>query len=74
VFLIGVLHDRLVRSDVGELFVELRADPAPADLRDALARALRDPSLIPRPSSHTDRPSRLGSRAASAAGVNAKAI
>jgi signal transduction histidine kinase len=27
------------------LFVELRADPAPTDLRDALARALRDPSL-----------------------------
>jgi signal transduction histidine kinase len=25
--------------------VELRADPTPADLRDALARALRDPSL-----------------------------
>ena len=46
VFLIGVLHDRLVRSAVGELFLELRADPAPADLRDALARALRDPSLI----------------------------
>jgi len=46
VFLIGVLHDRLVRSGVGELFLELRADPAPADLRDALARALRDPSLI----------------------------
>jgi signal transduction histidine kinase len=45
VFLIGVLHDRLVRSAVGELFLELRADPAPADLRDALARALRDPSL-----------------------------
>jgi signal transduction histidine kinase len=30
---------------VGELFVELRGDPAPSDLRDALARALRDPSL-----------------------------
>src|SRR5215212_3099838 len=46
VLLVGVLHDRLVRSAVGELFLELRADPAPADLRDALARALRDPSLI----------------------------
>jgi signal transduction histidine kinase len=46
VLLIGVLHDRLVRSGVGELFLELRADLAPADLRDALARALRDPSLI----------------------------
>ncbi|MGH3023935.1 MAG: histidine kinase [Gaiellaceae bacterium] len=44
-FLIGLLHTRLVRSSVGDLFVELQADPAPADLRDALARALRDPSL-----------------------------
>ena len=44
-FLIGLLHDRLARSAVGELFLELRADPAPRDLRDALARALRDPSL-----------------------------
>ena len=45
VFLIGLLTTRLVRSAVGELFVELRADPSPSDLRDALARALRDPSL-----------------------------
>jgi signal transduction histidine kinase len=44
-FLIGLLHARIARSSVGDLFVELRADPAPADLRDALARALRDPSL-----------------------------
>lgn len=44
-FLAGLLHDRLARSSVADLFVELRADPAPADLRDALARALRDPSL-----------------------------
>jgi signal transduction histidine kinase len=44
-FVIGLLHARLARSSVGNLFVELRADPAPADLRDALARALRDPSL-----------------------------
>ena len=44
-FLIGLLHDRLARSSVGGLMVELQADPAPADLRDALARALRDPSL-----------------------------
>ena len=29
-------------------FLELRADPAPGDLRDALARALRDPSLAAR--------------------------
>ena len=44
-FLIGLLSARLARSAVGDLFVELRADPAPADLRDALRRALRDPSL-----------------------------
>jgi signal transduction histidine kinase len=44
-FLTGLLYDRLARSAVGDLFVALRADPAPADLRDALARALRDPSL-----------------------------
>ena len=45
VFLFVLLHARLARSNVGHLFVELRADPAPTDLRDALARALRDPSL-----------------------------
>jgi signal transduction histidine kinase len=44
-FLIGLLHQRLAGSAVGELVVELGADPAPVDLRDALARALRDPSL-----------------------------
>jgi signal transduction histidine kinase len=44
-FLVGLLHARFARSSVGGLLVELQADPAPADLRDALARALRDPSL-----------------------------
>jgi signal transduction histidine kinase len=44
-FLIGLLTSRLARSDVGELFVELGREPAPGELRDALARALRDPSL-----------------------------
>jgi signal transduction histidine kinase len=44
-FVTGLLHAHLARSSVGDLFVELRADPAPAGLRDALARALRDPSL-----------------------------
>jgi signal transduction histidine kinase len=44
-FLIGLLGARLARSDLGDLFVELRADPAPTDLEDALGRALRDPSL-----------------------------
>jgi signal transduction histidine kinase len=45
VFLVGLLHARLARSAVGDLIVELRGDPTPTDLRDALARALRDPSL-----------------------------
>ena len=45
VFLIGLLDARLARSAVGTLFIELRNDPSPAGLRDALARALRDPSL-----------------------------
>jgi signal transduction histidine kinase len=44
-FLIGLLDARLARSAVGDLVVELRADPVPADLPDAFARALRDPSL-----------------------------
>jgi signal transduction histidine kinase len=45
-FLIGLVHTRLARASVGELLVELQTDPAPADLRDGLARALRDPSLL----------------------------
>jgi signal transduction histidine kinase len=45
VFLAGLLEARLARSAVGDLLVDLRAEPAPADLRDALARALGDPSL-----------------------------
>jgi len=44
-FLIGLVHARLARSSVGDLLVELRADPAPGGLAPALARALRDPSL-----------------------------
>ena len=44
-FLVAFLDSRLARSSVGELFVDLEADPAPTDLRDALARALGDPSL-----------------------------
>ena len=44
-FLVALLLARLARSAVGELVVELRGDPAPTDLRDALARALGDPSL-----------------------------
>jgi len=42
---IGFFRARLARSSVGELFVELRRDPRPADLQDALRRSLRDPSL-----------------------------
>lgn len=45
VFLAALLKARLDRSSVGDLFLDLRAKPAPGDLRDALARALRDPSL-----------------------------
>jgi signal transduction histidine kinase len=45
VFLIAILDARLARSGVGDLIIELRADPPPADLRNALARVLRDPSL-----------------------------
>ena len=41
----GILRSRLARSTVGDLFVELRTDPSPTELRDALARTLRDPSL-----------------------------
>jgi signal transduction histidine kinase len=42
---LGLLGARLARSAIGDLLVELRTDLAPADLQDALARALRDPSL-----------------------------
>jgi len=45
-FLLGLLDARLARASVGELLVELRANPAPGELRDPLARALRDPSLV----------------------------
>jgi signal transduction histidine kinase len=44
-FLAALLSERLARSSVADLFLELRSEPAPGDLRDALARALRDPSL-----------------------------
>jgi signal transduction histidine kinase len=44
-FLVGLLTSRLARSDVGDLLLELRGEPEPGELRDALARALRDPSL-----------------------------
>ncbi len=44
-FLLGLLDARLARSAVGDLVVELRADPSPEDLPRAFARALSDPSL-----------------------------
>ncbi|MGZ8687044.1 MAG: sensor histidine kinase [Gaiellaceae bacterium] len=44
-FVVGLLGARLAHSAVGEIFVELRREPEPVHLRDALARALRDPSL-----------------------------
>jgi signal transduction histidine kinase len=44
-FLAGLLSARLARSSVGDLVVELQADDGTVNLRDALARALRDPSL-----------------------------
>ncbi|MEV5962997.1 histidine kinase [Kribbella sp. NPDC051952] len=43
-FLLGLLDARLARTDVGALLMELRAHPT-SDLREPLARALRDPSL-----------------------------
>jgi signal transduction histidine kinase len=43
--LAGHLRAKLARSAVGDLFVELRRDPAPAELEQALARALGDRSL-----------------------------
>jgi len=44
-FLIGLLRTRLARGAVAELVVELGRQVAPGALRDALARALRDPAL-----------------------------
>jgi signal transduction histidine kinase len=44
-FMLALLNARLARSAVGDLLLELRTEPAPTDLRDALARALGDPSL-----------------------------
>jgi signal transduction histidine kinase len=43
--LVDMLRARLARSAVGDLVLSLHASPAPEDLRDAIARALGDPSL-----------------------------
>ena len=45
IFLVGVLRARLARSAIGDLLVDLREPAEPGALRDALARALRDPTL-----------------------------
>jgi signal transduction histidine kinase len=44
-FLLGLLDERLGRSAVADLMLELRGDPPPKALRAALARALKDPGL-----------------------------
>jgi signal transduction histidine kinase len=44
-FLFALLDARLARASVGDLLLELQAEPAPADLRAPIARALNDPSL-----------------------------
>jgi signal transduction histidine kinase len=44
-FVVGVLRSRLAGAAVADLVVELGQTPAPGGLRDALARALHDPSL-----------------------------
>ncbi len=44
-FLLGLFQARLARASVGDLLVDLRAEPSPGELREALARSLRDPSL-----------------------------
>jgi signal transduction histidine kinase len=44
-YLVGLFRARLGRVAVSDLIVELGQAPEPGRLRDALARALRDPSL-----------------------------
>src|SRR4051812_16364533 len=44
-FLAGLLRMRLARTAIGPLLVELGEAPSELELRDALRRALRDPSL-----------------------------
>ena len=45
IFLVGILRARLARSSIGDLLVDLKEPAEPGALRDALARALRDPTL-----------------------------
>jgi PAS domain S-box-containing protein len=44
-FIIGLLSGRLAREGVGQLVLELGEAHAPGELREALARALGDPTL-----------------------------
>ena len=44
-FLLGLLRTQIDRSAIADLVVELGATPPPERLREALARALRDPTL-----------------------------
>ena len=44
-FLLGLVRTRLARTAVADLVVQLGGPMAPGMLRDAVARALRDPSL-----------------------------
>ena len=45
VFLAGLLQARLGRAGVAELLVDLGVNPGPAELQNAIMRALRDPSV-----------------------------
>jgi signal transduction histidine kinase len=45
VFLAGLLQARLGRAGLAELLVDLGVNPGPAELQDAITRALRDPSV-----------------------------
>jgi signal transduction histidine kinase len=45
VFLVAILHERLGRASVGELVEALGVNHGPAGLQEAVARALRDPSV-----------------------------
>jgi len=45
ILLVGHLRARLARSAVGDLLVEIRRDPGPADLEQAVVRTLGDASL-----------------------------
>ncbi len=44
-FIVGLLSGRLARGGVSQLVLELGQAPAPGELREALARALGDPTL-----------------------------